>query len=50
MEASELQDEHDFKTWKDEKDLKLSHAKMPKIQASYNMAWQQTACQDMVFL
>jgi hypothetical protein len=44
MEASDLQDEHDFKTWKDalvNKDLKLSHAKMPKIQASYDMAWQQ---------
>jgi hypothetical protein len=44
MEASDLQDDHDFKTWKDaldNKDLKLSHAKMPKIQASFDMAWQQ---------
>jgi hypothetical protein len=44
MEASEIQDEHDFTIWKDaldNKDLKLSHAKMPKVHASYDMAWQQ---------
>ena len=44
MEASETHDEHDFKTWKDsltDKSIKLSLAKMPKIEASYDMAWQQ---------
>jgi hypothetical protein len=44
MEASDVHDEHDFNTWKnalDDKSLKLSTAKMPKLHASYNMAWQQ---------
>jgi hypothetical protein len=44
MEASETHDEHDYKVWKDsltDKSIKLSIAKMPKIDGSYDMAWQQ---------
>ena len=44
MEASETQDEHDFNTWKrslSDRSIKLSLQKMPKIDASYDMAWQQ---------
>jgi hypothetical protein len=44
MEASDSQDEHDFNLWKaslEDKTIQLSQAKMPKIEASYDMAWQQ---------
>jgi hypothetical protein len=44
MEASETHDELDFRVWKDsleDKTIQLSHAKMPNIEASYDMAWQQ---------
>ena len=44
MEALDIHGEHDFKTWKDalvNKNIKLSVAKMPKIEALYDMAWQQ---------
>jgi hypothetical protein len=44
MEASGIHDEHDHKVWKDswtDKSIKLSVAKMPKLNCSYNIAWQQ---------
>jgi hypothetical protein len=44
MEASDAYDEHNFDLWKrslEDKSLKLSANRMPKVQASYDMAWQQ---------
>jgi hypothetical protein len=44
MEADPVQDEYDYKVWKDsltDKSIKLSVAKMPKLHGSYDMAWQQ---------
>ena len=44
MEASETQDIHDFNLWKralEDPTINLTAEKMPKIDASYDMAWQQ---------
>jgi hypothetical protein len=44
LSMAETHDEHDFKVWKSsltDKTVKLSMAKMPKIDGSYDMAWQQ---------
>jgi hypothetical protein len=44
MEVNDSHDELDFRVWKDsleDKTMQLSHAKMPKVDASYDMAWQQ---------
>jgi hypothetical protein len=46
MEASELQDEHDYRVWKEslvDKSIRLSLAKMPKLHGSYDMGeWCQS--------
>jgi hypothetical protein len=44
MIASATHDEHDFKVWRDsltDKTIRLSLAKMPRLDGSYDMAWQQ---------
>jgi hypothetical protein len=44
MELSNSHDENDFRVWKEsltDESIKLSTARMPKIDGSYDMAWQQ---------